>query len=61
MKIKKLLIGFATYFVAVLAVTSVVTYLWNAIFREAGAVDWETSFQLAIIFGIVLPWVTDKE
>ncbi len=55
MNIKRLLIDFIGLFLLVLVVTSVVTYLWNLVFHEAGAVDWETSFRLAIILGIVLP------
>ncbi|NNF59310.1 MAG: hypothetical protein HKN04_13830 [Rhodothermaceae bacterium] len=36
-------------------VTAVVTYLYSLLVHEAGAVNWETAFQLALIFGIVLP------
>ena len=61
MNIKSLLIDFVSSFLLVLVVSSIVTYLWNFIFRAAGAVDWETSFRLAIIFGIVLPWIKARE
>lgn len=57
MNIKRLLIDFVSSFLLVLAVVSIVTYVWGLIFHAAGAVDWETSFRLAIIFGIVLPWI----
>ena len=57
MKIKSLLIDFIGSFLLVLVVASTVTYLWNLIFHAAGSVDWETSFRLAIILGILLPWV----
>ena len=36
-------------------VTALVTYLYSMIVHEVGAVNWETAFQLAVIFGIVLP------
>lgn len=55
MSIKKILADFAITFVVTLVATVVVTFLWSLIFHEAGAVDWETSFRFAIIFGIVFP------
>ena len=61
MNIKNLFVDFVSAFLLVLVVSSIVTYLWNLIFHAAGAVDWETSFRLAIIFGIVLPWVKARE
>ena len=61
MNIKRLLIDFVSSFLLVLVVVSIVTYLWSLIFHAAGAVDWETSFRLAIIFGIVLPWIKARD
>ena len=61
MNIKRLLIDFVSSFLLVLVVASIVTYLWNLIFHAAGAVNWETSFRLAIIFGFVLPWIKARE
>ena len=55
MKIKNLLIGFVTTFAVTLLVAAIVTYLWNVIGHGQSAVDWETSFRLAIILGIGLP------
>ena len=55
MKIKNLLIGFVTIFAVTLLVAAIVTYLWNVIGHGHSAVDWETSFRLAIILGIGLP------
>jgi hypothetical protein len=55
MNIKKFLAGFAITFVVTLVATVVVTFLWSLIFHGAGAVDWETSFRFAVIFGIVFP------
>jgi len=55
MKIKELLINFVIMFTVTLVVTAIVTYLWNLIVHGAGSFDWETSFRLAIILGIVFP------
>ncbi len=64
MKIKNLLIGFVTIFAVTLLVAAIVTYLWNLGFHGTAAIDWETSFRLAIILGIALPvhrTITSKE
>ena len=61
MDIKRLALDFVSSFLLVLVVTSVVTYLWNLAFDGAGAVEWETSFRFAIIFGIMLPWMKARE
>ncbi|MBA7633664.1 hypothetical protein ES703_41235 [subsurface metagenome] len=55
MNIKRLLIDFVTTFALILVVAAIVTYLWNLTVHGQSAVDWETSFRLAIILGIVLP------
>jgi len=55
MKIKNFLRDFAIIFVIVFIVTTIVIYIYNLIAHSAGSFNWETSFQLAIIFGIVLP------
>ena len=55
MKIKNLLIGFATTFAVTIVVAAIVTYLWNLIAHGQGTVDWETAFRFAIILGIALP------
>lgn len=55
MSITKFLAGFAITFVVTLVATAVVTFLWSLIFHGVSAVDWETSFRFAIIFGIVFP------
>ncbi len=54
MNIKKSLIGFVTIFAVTLVVAAIVTYLWNLTVHGQSAVDWETSFRLAIILGIAL-------
>jgi hypothetical protein len=61
MNIKKLAVEFGTVFAVALVTTSIVTFLWNIIGHGASAVDWETSFRFAIIFGIILTWVKSRE
>lgn len=55
MNTKELLLGFVITFLAVLGVSAVVTYLWNLIRYDTGAVNWETSLRLAVILGFSLP------
>ena len=57
MNIKKLVVEFGTLFAVTLVTVAIVTFLWNIIGHGASAVDWETSFRFAIIFGIILTWV----
>jgi len=52
---KKLIVDFITSFAIVLVVAAVVSFLYSLIVHGAGTIDWETSFRLAIILGIVLP------
>ena len=61
MDLKGLLVDFISSFFLVLVVALVTTYVWNLLFHEAGAFDYETSFRLAIILGIVLPWIKARE
>lgn len=58
MNIKKLLISFVTIFAVTLVVAAIVTFLYSLIVHGAGTIDWETSFRLAIILGIVVPVIT---
>lgn len=60
MNIKKLVVEFGTVFVVTLMTTAIVTFLWNIIGHGASAIDWETSFRFAIIFGITLTWVKSR-
>jgi len=48
-------IGFA--FATTLVVSIVVTFVWNLATRVEAAVDWETSFVMAVVLGIALPLV----
>jgi hypothetical protein len=61
MNIKKLGTDFAITFVLTLAVSILVTYLYSLVVHGSGVVDWEASFRLAIIFGIVIPWLHQRE
>ena len=61
MNIKKLVVEFVTVFVVTLVTASFVTFLWNLIGHDESAVDWETSFRFAIIFGIILTWVKSRD
>jgi hypothetical protein len=61
MNFKKLVIEFATVFVVTLVTVALVTFLWNLIGHGESAVDWETSFRFATIFGIILTWVKSRE
>ena len=61
MNIKKLIVEFVTVFTVVLVTVVPVTFLWNLIGHGASIVDWETSFRLAIIFGIILTWNKSRE
>lgn len=61
MNIKSFLIDFVSLFLLVFVVTSIVTYLWNLIFHDAGVVDWGTSFSMAVILGIILALLKARE
>ena len=55
MNAKKFLADFGLTFVVAFLVAVLVTFIWSLMVHGAGGVDWETSFRLAIILGIVLP------
>ena len=61
MNIKKLFVEFVTVFAVTLVTTAIVTFLWNIIGHGESTIDWETSFRLAIIFGIILTWVKPRQ
>jgi len=61
MVVKKLGVEFATVFAVTLVTVTFVTFFWNLIGHGEGAVDWETSFRFATIFGIILTWVKSRE
>ncbi|HHJ52551.1 MAG TPA: hypothetical protein ENJ89_05110 [Caldithrix abyssi] len=55
MNFKQFLGSAALTFLVTLVTALVVTFLWNFFVHNAGRVDWETSFILAIIYGVVFP------
>lgn len=55
MKTWAFLRDFAVIFIVVFAVTLGVSYLYGLLVHGRGAVNLETAFQLAMIFGIVFP------
>ena len=61
MNIKKLVVEFVTVFAVALVTTAIVTFLWNIIGHGESAIDWETSFRFAIIFGIIMTWIKSRE
>jgi hypothetical protein len=61
MNITKYAIDFAVTFAVVLVVSVTVTFLYSLIVHGSGVIDWETSFRLAIILGIALPWIHQRE
>jgi hypothetical protein len=61
MNIKELVVEFVAVFAVVLITVALVTFIWNLIGRGESAVDWETSFRFATIFGIILPWAKSSE
>ena len=58
MNIKRLLVDIVTVFLVSLAISMVVSLLWNLIVHRASTIDWETSFRFAILLGIIVPWIT---
>lgn len=61
MDLKKFAMDFATTFAVVLIVGLVVSYLYDLIVHGAGLLEWESSIRFAIILGIVLPWVNQRQ
>ena len=61
MNIKKLVVEFSIVFAVTFVTTAIVTFLWNIIGHGASAVDCETSFRFAVIFGIILTWAKSRE
>jgi hypothetical protein len=61
MKIKKLAVEFVTVFAVALVAAAMATFLWSFIRHGENSVDWETSFNFAILFGIVLTWTKVRE
>jgi hypothetical protein len=58
---KNILRGFIVYFVLVIVVSAVVSYLYSLFAHGQGVIDWGLSFQPAFIFGVALPIVDEFE
>ncbi|MGE5314851.1 MAG: hypothetical protein ACM3Q4_09180 [Acidobacteriota bacterium] len=61
MKTIRFAVEFAFDFVIVLAVSAAVTFLYSLLVHSSAIIDWGTSFRLALILGIVLPIVNQRE
>jgi hypothetical protein len=62
MNIKKILVSLMLSFAISLVLSVVATLLWNLIIRKAGAVvDWKTSFMLALIIGVFIPFSRSRD
>ena len=61
MNTKKPVVEFVTVFAIALVTVALVTFLWNLIGHGESTVDRETSFRLAIMFGIILTWAKSRE
>ena len=61
MNTKELLIDFVITFGVGLVSAALVTFLYSLFVHGAGAVDWGTSFRLAIILGIVLSFTNARK
>jgi hypothetical protein len=60
MTIGTLLRDFITVFFVSLVVSAVVSVLWSLLVHGTRAIDWETSFRFAILFGIVFSWIESR-
>jgi len=62
MKIKVYILTFLLVFGVVFVTNVVITVLWNYFIKSTGLIiDWETSFRLAILFGIVVTVIQTKK
>jgi len=61
MNIKRFASDFVVIFAISLLVSVIVTFLYNIIVHGAGVIDWETSFRLSILLGILLSWIQQRE
>jgi hypothetical protein len=61
MRIKNLFIGFIFTFPLVLVVSAFVGYCYSILVHGIGVTYWVSSFHLAIILGIAIPWIHEWE
>jgi hypothetical protein len=56
MKAREYILNFLLVFIVAFLVNAVISLLWNYFIRERGFdVNWEQSFRLGLILGIVIP------
>lgn len=60
MKIIDMLMEGLVTFVIAFVVSAAVSGLWNAAAHGFFSVDWESSFRLGVILGIISPWVISR-
>lgn len=61
MKLKELVLEFLLIFVIVFIVSALVTFLYAVIIHGDPAVNWQTAIQMAVIFGVVVPWLNNRK
>lgn len=61
MHLKDFFISFITLFAITLVVAAIVSFFYSLIVHDAGVIDWEMAFRMAIILGIVLPFTRALE
>ncbi len=61
MKLATCLKDFVVVFALAFAVTAAVSFLWSLLAHGAGVVDWGSAVRFGIIFGILLPWMGNRQ
>jgi hypothetical protein len=61
MSLGKFFVDFLLTFALVFVVAAVVSFLYSLIAHGEGGIDWDHSVRLAIIFGIVVPWIRARQ
>jgi len=57
----KYAIDFVVTSAIVLLASVAVTFLYSLIIHGSGVIDWETSIRFAIVLGIALPWIHQRD
>jgi hypothetical protein len=58
---KNYITDFIITFIVAFVVTAAVTFLYSLIVHGKGIFNWETAFQFAVIFGIIVPWINRRK
>ncbi len=61
MRLKNLIIGFLFTFPLVLVISAAIGYCYSLLVNGLGVAYWISSFRLAFILGIALPWIHEWE